>query len=306
MHPNPNTRKVRIINNILFSPLDNFNQMTIFPFFPSIQNSSNIQHQEDWNRKNISHPPPPPSYPPHMDTKSTQNRRELSGITSTSKFRPDSSHSIAHYRETIRQGGLQPIHQQTSTPSTASGNLGSSLQGNTFQAFNTTSRSLVSGSSAYDNFSSTSFQSKNPRTRGVVSIPREHLEEIHEAFRLFDTNNTGSLDLRELKAAMRALGYDIRKEEARQMLQSIGKIHATHVTMEDFERIMSPKLANRNSKEEIFKIFRLFDVDDTGFITFRMLKTICQELGEGLYVSKMEILDFARNCQSLSLLLFIP
>mgnify|MGYP002385041766 FL=1 len=32
------------------------------------------------------------------------------------------------------------------------------------------------------------------------------------------------------------------------------------------------------------KVFRLFDEDNTGFITFRALKRICQEIGEGLYV----------------------
>jgi hypothetical protein len=32
------------------------------------------------------------------------------------------------------------------------------------------------------------------------------------------------------------------------------------------------------------KVFRLFDEDNTGFITFRALKRICHEIGEGLYV----------------------
>lgn len=30
------------------------------------------------------------------------------------------------------------------------------------------------------------------------------------------------------------------------------------------------------------KVFRLFDEDNTGFITFRNLRKICQELGEAL------------------------
>jgi len=38
-------------------------------------------------------------------------------------------------------------------------------------------------------------------------IDDDHLEELKEAFTLFDTDHKGSIDLRELKAAMRALGH---------------------------------------------------------------------------------------------------
>jgi Ca2+-binding EF-hand superfamily protein len=36
---------------------------------------------------------------------------------------------------------------------------------------------------------------------------------LKEAFHLFDTNHSGNIDAREFKAAMRALGYDIKKPE---------------------------------------------------------------------------------------------
>jgi Ca2+-binding EF-hand superfamily protein len=44
-------------------------------------------------------------------------------------------------------------------------------------------------------------------------IDEEQLEELKEAFHLFDTNHSGSIDCREFKAAMRALGHDIKKVE---------------------------------------------------------------------------------------------
>lgn len=42
-------------------------------------------------------------------------------------------------------------------------------------------------------------------------IDEEQLEELKEAFHLFDTNHSGNIDSREFKAAMRALGYDLKK-----------------------------------------------------------------------------------------------
>ncbi|SBS91331.1 centrin-1, putative (CEN1), partial [Plasmodium ovale curtisi] len=37
--------------------------------------------------------------------------------------------------------------------------------------------------------------------------------EIKEAFDLFDTNGTGRIDAKELKVAMRALGFEPKKED---------------------------------------------------------------------------------------------
>ena len=48
-------------------------------------------------------------------------------------------------------------------------------------------------------------------------LTEEQIEEIREAFNLFDTDHSGSIDYRELKAAMRALGFEVKKEELRKM-----------------------------------------------------------------------------------------
>ena len=37
------------------------------------------------------------------------------------------------------------------------------------------------------------------------------MEELKEAFHLFDTDHSGNIDCREFKAAMRAMGHDYRK-----------------------------------------------------------------------------------------------
>jgi centrin-1 len=41
-------------------------------------------------------------------------------------------------------------------------------------------------------------------------------------------------------------------------------------------------LRNKDSREEIAKIFKLFDEDNTGRISFKNLKKISQEIGENL------------------------
>ena len=55
--------------------------------------------------------------------------------------------------------------------------------------------------------------------RDEEELTKEQLEEIKEAFNLFDTDHSGTIDIRELKAAMRALGFEVKKEEVRRMLR---------------------------------------------------------------------------------------
>lgn len=66
------------------------------------------------------------------------------------------------------------------------------------------------------------------------------------------------------------------------------------LTFDDFLQLMSTKMAEKDSKEEILKAFRLFDEEDKGKITFRDLKRVSQELGENLTNQELqEMIDEA-------------
>ena len=108
------------------------------------------------------------------------------------------------------------------------------------------------------------------------------MAELKEAFNLFDTDHSGQIDVRELKAALRALGFDVKKAELRRIYEDIGKDLRASVDFDEFIQIAGPRMPEKDSKEEIFKIFKLFDDDETGKISFRNLKRVAQELGENL------------------------
>jgi len=52
---------------------------------------------------------------------------------------------------------------------------------------------------------------------------------------------------------------------------------------------MSIKMADKDSREEIIKAFKLFDDNCTGKITFYNLKRIAQELGENIADEELQV-----------------
>lgn len=113
-------------------------------------------------------------------------------------------------------------------------------------------------------------------------LTEEQKADIKEAFNLFDTEATGLIDSKELKVAIRALGFEPKKEEIKRMIAEIDKNGTGKITFTDFQQLMTVKMAEKDSNEEILKAFRLFDDDETGKISFKNLKRVAKELGENL------------------------
>ena len=126
------------------------------------------------------------------------------------------------------------------------------------------------------------------------TLTEEQKQEIREAFDLFDTDGSGSIDAKELKVAMRALGFDPKKEEVKKMIADVDTDGYGTIGFEDFVGLMTAKMAERDPREEILKAFRLFDDDETGKITFKNLKRVAKELGEQISDAELqEMIDEA-------------
>jgi hypothetical protein len=70
------------------------------------------------------------------------------------------------------------------------------------------------------------------------------------------------------------------------------------IDFEEFLQMMTSKMGERDSNEEIMKAFKLFDDDNTGFITLKNLKRVAKELGENLTDEELQVgstLNWGRN-----------
>ena len=86
-------------------------------------------------------------------------------------------------------------------------------------------------------YSSAAAQKAKRRTHARPELSDEQKQEIKEAFELFDTDKDGSVDYHELKVAMRALGFDLKKAEVLKILRDHDKSGHGLLEFEDFVKI---------------------------------------------------------------------
>jgi centrin-1 len=111
-------------------------------------------------------------------------------------------------------------------------------------------------------------------------LTEDEIEEIKEAFDLFDTDGSGTIDPRELKAAMQSLGFEAKNATIYQMVSDLDKDGSGAIDFDEFLDMMTARMSDKDTKEDISKVFRLFDDDKTGYISIKNLRRVAKELGE--------------------------
>merc|ERR1712216_134540 len=78
-------------------------------------------------------------------------------------------------------------------------------------------------------------------------LTEEQMEEIREAFGLFDADASGMIDVRELKAAMRALGFEVKNEELKKMVTYIDNDGNGTIEFSEFLMMMTAKMGEKDT-----------------------------------------------------------
>ena len=131
-------------------------------------------------------------------------------------------------------------------------------------------------------------------------LSQDEVDEIRQAFDLFDTNQTGKIDPKELKAAMQSLGFDTKNPTIFQLIAELDTPENTKrggVDFDNFVESINNKLGDKETKEGIRRIFNLF-IDDPNqeTITLSSLRRIARELGEQM--SNDELKDMLERASS--------
>ncbi|XP_044887442.1 caltractin-like isoform X3 [Mauremys mutica] len=125
-------------------------------------------------------------------------------------------------------------------------------------------------------------------------LTEEQKQQLREAFDLLDTDGTGTIDVKDLKVSIRALGYEPKKEEMKKIISEVDKEGSGKINFDSFLYAMTQKMSEPESREDILKAFKLFDDNGTGKISFQNLKRVAGEIGENLTDEELqEMIDEA-------------
>lgn len=75
---------------------------------------------------------------------------------------------------------------------------------------------------------------------------------------------------------MRALGFDVKKQEVLKILRDYDKDSQGLIEFDDFNKVMSERIMDRDPIEEMRKAFQLFDDDGTGIPAFIKERFHCE------------------------------
>ncbi|CAI2382140.1 unnamed protein product [Moneuplotes crassus] len=118
----------------------------------------------------------------------------------------------------------------------------------------------------------------------------EQKQEIKEAFDLFDSEGTGTIDVNDLKVALRALGFEPSKKEIKTLTDNLQSNNQSNddehdksktIDFNDFLEILTTKMSEKDSVDQLKKAFILFS-GNKPFITLDDLRDVANELGENM------------------------
>ena len=111
-----------------------------------------------------------------------------------------------------------------------------------------------------------------------ADISNENKDMIKQAFDIFDEDKNGNINAKEFKYVMRALGLKTSPEEIKKMIASADKDGNDSVDFKEFFELMKSKIEEASTVDIFKKVFKMFDIDDRGKISFDNLKTVTKEL----------------------------
>merc|ERR1712170_148137 len=119
------------------------------------------------------------------------------------------------------------------------------------------------------------FDAKKYERPGLTS---DEVEEIKEAFDLFDSDQSGAISVSELTSAMKSLGFDVKHAVVFQMIAELDADGSGEIEFEEFLDMMTARISDKNSREDIERVFKLFDSDRTGEVSLDNMKRVAKEL----------------------------
>lgn len=113
----------------------------------------------------------------------------------------------------------------------------------------------------------------------LTDLTAAQINEYKEVFSLFDVNNDGHVNTKELGTVMRSLGQNPSEEELAKMVAEIDKDGSGVLEFPEFATMMAIKMKEATSFDKLVEAFQVFDKERSGFVSVAEFRHI-NELGD--------------------------
>lgn len=126
-------------------------------------------------------------------------------------------------------------------------------------------------------------------------LMQDEIEEMKDVFDLFDVDGSHRINARDLRTCIQALNLR-RNQAVHRILTDLERRGTQTVDFGVFLDLMTARVGERDSRDDVSKVFRLFDDDRTGAITAKNLQNVARELGEP--ISQEELAEMINRADS--------
>ena len=102
---------------------------------------------------------------------------------------------------------------------------------------------------------------------------KDDLEDrIKDHFLMFDQEGKGYITIQNLGIALRSLGYHVEEKDLKEIMNEFDRNKNCQIDFDEFYHLVTVKMKNPLSEDELREAFLLFDKDNNGKITCSELK----------------------------------
>ena len=102
----------------------------------------------------------------------------------------------------------------------------------------------------------------------------QQIQELKEAFQLFDRDGDGTISTDELGIVLRSIGQNPTDQQIEDMIAEVDEDNNGYCEYDEFLLLMSKKINEGQMDEEMMEAFKTFDLDGKGHINLQDLERV--------------------------------
>lgn len=112
-----------------------------------------------------------------------------------------------------------------------------------------------------------------------TKLSASQLDELKEAFVIFDRDNDNKINMQELATVMRSIGFSPTQADLQAIQQEYGN---RLLDIGEVQNVISRRAPPPETEDSVRDAFRIFDKDGTGYVSASELRHVLTHLGEKL------------------------